>query len=46
MDEDRDKGKAEDVGTRESEDELSEEELDTVSGGKRPDGGGGGNVTT
>jgi bacteriocin-like protein len=36
--------KTEDEVARESEDQLSEEELDEVSGGWRPDGGGGGNV--
>lgn len=40
MEEDTDKGQAEDRVTRESEDELSEVELDEVSGGTRPDGGG------
>jgi hypothetical protein len=43
MEEDTDEGKAEDKGTRESEDELSEEELDGVSGGSitvRKAGGG------
>jgi bacteriocin-like protein len=44
MEEETDKDKAEDQVTRESEGELSEEELDKVSGGKRPDGGGGGNA--
>jgi bacteriocin-like protein len=44
MEEDTDQDKAENTVTRESEDELSEEELNGVSGGWRPDGGGGGNV--
>jgi bacteriocin-like protein len=36
MEEDTDKGKAEDKVTRESEDELSDEELSNVAGGEGP----------